>query len=116
MQKASARADVLAELTWSLDDLFASQAQWDAELTALDAALPTVQPFQGRLGDNAATLLACLDAVEQLEQRFMRVATFAHLRNAEDGTNPAHQAASARVAALGAPACAATPGPRSAPG
>ena len=102
MQKASARADIPAELTWTLDDLFPTVAQWDAELAALDAALPTVQPFQGRLGDNAATLLACLDAVEQLEQRFMRVATFAHLRNAEDGTNPAHQAASARVGALAA--------------
>ena len=102
MHKASARADLPAELTWTLDDLFGGEAQWEAELAALDAALSTVQPFQGRLGENPATLLACLDTVEQLEQRYMRVATFAHLRNAEDGTNPAHQAASARAAALGA--------------
>ena len=32
----------------------------------------------------------------------MRVCTFAYLRNAQDGTNPEHQAASARVGALGA--------------
>ncbi len=102
MQNATARADVPLELTWTLNDLFLGVAEWEAELGALDDALPAVQPYQGRLGENAATLLACLDTVEQLELRFMRVATFAHLRNAEDGTNPAHQAASARVAALGA--------------
>lgn len=102
MQTSPARADIPAELTWNLDDLFASVTLWEAELAALDAALPGVQAQQGRLGESAATLLSGLDAVEQLQQRFMRVASFAHLRNAEDGSNPAHQAAVARVAALGA--------------
>ena len=73
---------------------------WEAELEALDAARAEVQPYQGRLGESAATLLACLDAVEMLQQRLMRAGTFAHLRNAQDGTNPEYQAALARVDAL----------------
>jgi len=100
MQNRLARADVPVELTWNLDDLFTSTAQWEAELEALDAARAEVQPYQRRLGESAATLLACLDTVEMLQQRLMRAGTFAHLRNAHDGTDPQHQAALARVDAL----------------
>ena len=87
-------------MTWNLDDLFASTALWEAELDDLDAARAEVQVYPGRLGESAATLLACLDTVERLQARLMRAGTFAHLRNAQDGTNPQYQAALARVDAL----------------
>lgn len=97
MQKRLARADVPVEMTWNLDDLFASAGHWETELEALDAARCEVEPYQGRLGDDAATLRGCLDTVEMLQQRLMRASTFAYLRNAQDGTNPQYQAAMARI-------------------
>lgn len=102
MQDRPARADVPLEMTWNLDDLFPSPADWETELEALDAARSDVNPYQGRLWQSAANLLACLNTVELLQQRFVRVSTFAYLRNAQDGTNPQHQAAMARIAVLGA--------------
>jgi oligoendopeptidase F len=102
MQNRLARADVPVEMTWNLDDLFASAGHWEAELEALDAARSEVGPYQGRLGDSAATLLGCLNTVEMLQQRLMRASTFAYLRNAQDGTNPQYQAAMARINALAA--------------
>ena len=102
MQTRLARADVPADMTWNLDELFASAASWEAEFEALDAARDEVDPWRGRLGESAATLRRCLDAVESLQERFMRLGTWATLRNAQDGTNPQHQAALARVNALSA--------------
>ena len=102
MQNRLARADVPVDMTWDLRELFADESAWEAEFAALDAALAEVAPFQGRLGESAATLARCLDMVEQLHARLMRVSTFAYLRNAQDGTDPVHQAASARVGALAA--------------
>ena len=102
MQSRLVRADVPVEMTWDLGDLFASTAQWEAEFEALDAARSEVDPYRGRLGDSAAMLSRCLDTGEMLQQRFMRVSTFAYLRNAQDGTNPGYQAAMARINALGA--------------
>ncbi len=101
MQNRLARADVPVEQTWNLDDLFASPALWEAEVLALESACDDLQPYRGRLGDGAGTLQACLDAMEMLQQRLMRAVTFAHLRNAQDGTDPQHQAALARALALG---------------
>ena len=102
MQKRLARADVPVDMTWNLGDLFVSESDWETEFAALDAALVDVAPFDGRLGESAATLAQCLDAVEALQVRLVRVSTFAYLRNAQDGTNPEYQAASARVGALAA--------------
>ncbi len=102
MQNRLARADVPVEMTWNLDDLFASQAGWEDEYASVDGARASVDPFRGRLGDTAQTLLNCLNTLEALQLRFMRVATYAHLRNAQDGTNPQYQANTARVATLGA--------------
>ena len=100
MQKRLARAEVPVEQTWDLTDLFASTAAWEAEIDTLDAVCAALQPYRGRLGETAATLCACLDAAEALQMRLMRAVTYAHLRNAQDGTNPEHQAALARAHAL----------------
>jgi oligoendopeptidase F len=102
MQHRLARAEVPVDATWDLGDLFASPDAWEAEYAALDAARAEVEPFRGRLGDSAATLAHCLDIAEGLRARFMRLDTYAYLRNAQDGTDPEYQAACARVSAIGA--------------
>jgi oligoendopeptidase F len=100
MHTRRSRAEVPVETTWDLSDLFVDDAAWDAEVQAVDDAGQALAAYQGRLGDSAATLLQCLDAMESVQVRLMRVDTFAHLRNAQDGTNPQHQAAVARISAL----------------
>ncbi len=100
MQARLQRSDVPVDSTWDLSDLFPSPADWDAEFAALDAARAPLAAFRGRLGESAAMLAQCLDAVEALQARLMRVSTFAYLRNAQDGTDPENQAALARVNAL----------------
>ena len=102
MQKRLTRAEVPAELTWNLDDLFPSTEAWEAGLAAVEADIPTVVQYKGRLGESAATLLACVQTQEALYERFIRVATYASLRNSEDGTSPVNQGNAARVGALGA--------------
>ena len=104
MEKRLTRAEVPVEQTWNLDALFESTAAWSAELENIEKARPTVSQYRGRLGESASTLLACLDAKENLQARLMRASTFAYLRNASDGTNPENQAGIARVSLVEAAA------------
>jgi oligoendopeptidase F len=96
------RSEVPVEQTWDLSDLFPSHEAWEAEFKAVEADIATVAKYEGKLGEGAGTLLACLNAYEKLNERFIRVATFARLHVSEEGNNPANQAAGARVAGLGA--------------
>lgn len=108
MQKRLSRAEVPVECTWNLDELFADEAAWESAYRAVDEAHPALAVYEGQLGTDASTLLACLNAVESVQLRLMRVSSYAHLRNAQDGSNPQHQAAMARVSALQARVAAST--------
>lgn len=108
MSSLPSRFEVPVETTWDLRDLFPDEAAWEAEFASIDTARQALAAYEGRLGSDAATLLACLTDAEALGARLMRVSTFAHLCNAADATHPPHQAAVARVAALQARIDAAT--------
>jgi len=108
MNKPLTRAEVAPETTWDLADLFATRDAWLAELAAVERSVPSVVQHDGRLAEGPAVLLACLDARDELLARLDRVGTFAGLREAEDGGNPAHQADLSTAAALGARVRAAT--------
>ncbi len=102
MQERSVRSEVPAELTWNLGDIFPSTDDWEAGLAAVEAEIANVTQFRGKLGQEAAAFLACLEAQEQLQKRFIPVLSYATLNLAGDGTSSASQAAAARVWALGA--------------
>jgi oligoendopeptidase F len=108
MQKRLTRAEVPAKLTWDLKDLYASPTEWETALGKVEKDLPTVTQYEGRLGEGAAVLLACLTAFESLFLQLIHVGTYASLRSSEDGTDPANQGASSRVGGLMAKAAAAT--------
>jgi oligoendopeptidase F len=101
MNKPLTRSQVAVEATWNLDELFRTRDTWLADLKELEAAVETVARYRGRLGESAATLLACLDARDSLMARLQRAYVWPSLRNSEDGGDPARQAdlASATAAA-----------------
>jgi oligoendopeptidase F len=102
MNKPLTRAEVAPEQTWNLDDLFATRDAWLAELAAIEQALETVTVHQGRLGEGAGTLLACLDARDSLMARMQKAVIYAGLRNAEDGGDAARQSDAAHGAGVSA--------------
>ncbi|MDI6824319.1 MAG: oligoendopeptidase F [Bacillota bacterium] len=102
MPKRLTRTELPVEQTWNLADIFPTVEAWEAELAAVSADMPTVTRYAGRLGEGAGTLLACLEALEELQERFGRVASYALLSQSADGTSPANQAMAARAMSLGA--------------
>ncbi|EST55922.1 oligoendopeptidase F [Brevibacillus panacihumi W25] len=90
------REQVPTEQTWNLDDLFASQEEWESKLRELQELLPAVTRYKGEL-NNADKLLACLEAEDALAVQLIQLHTYASLRLSEDGTNPANQSRSAQV-------------------
>lgn len=100
MAKKTMRSEVPVELTWNLNDLFETKEAWEKELAAVEADLPNVTQYKGRLGEGARVLLDCLNAQEELYRRVILVATYAQLKQTEDGTNPESQGNSARTGAV----------------
>lgn len=100
IERRLTRSEVPEELTWNLKDLFVSDEAWEAELTRIDADIAAVAQFKGTLGQGAKTLLACLEAQEQVSMKLIKAFTYASLRQSADGTDPINQANSAKISAL----------------
>ncbi|HHW98685.1 MAG TPA: oligoendopeptidase F [Firmicutes bacterium] len=108
MSKRLTRAEVPEHLTWNLTDIFPDDAAWEKALADVLADLPSVTQYQGRLGEGPEVLLQCLEAMEDLSKKVIKVRTYASLKQSADGTDPANQMAMGRAAAMGAQVDAAT--------
>lgn len=100
VEKRLKRSEVPVENTWNLEDLFATEELWEAELKSIENDISSVTQYKGKLHTNAKVLLHCLSAEEQLHLRVVRVATYASLRSSEDGSNPVNQGNSSLVAGM----------------
>lgn len=98
MEKRFTRSEVPINQTWDLTHIFVDNGSWELELKAVVGDLTTVTQYQGRLGEGPKVLAACLNAMEELTRRFMKVLVYADFQLATDGTNPACQEQAGRVA------------------
>ncbi len=78
------RAEVAPADCWDLTSLFADDGQWEAAFREWEPRLEEYARFRGRLGDGAATLLACIELDIELDRVGERLGTYAFLKHSED--------------------------------
>ncbi|MCL1989679.1 MAG: oligoendopeptidase F [Defluviitaleaceae bacterium] len=100
VQTLPKRSDMKIEETWRLEDIFATDAAWEAELLAVKGLVPTIEPYQGKLADSAETLLAALKLKDEISERVGKIYTYAHMRHDQDTTNPTYQSQESRAMTL----------------
>jgi oligoendopeptidase F len=62
------RADIPELYRWNIDDILPDEAAFDAALTQVEAMLPKLAAFQGRLGESADVLADALDLSYAMER------------------------------------------------
>lgn len=94
------RKDTDPRYHWKIEDYFKTDADWEAAYTALEAAIPEITAFSGKLADSADTLLACLQKNEALSLRLDHLYTYASMRLHEDSANAFYQGLASRAEML----------------
>ncbi|HHT27655.1 MAG TPA: oligoendopeptidase F [Firmicutes bacterium] len=94
------RHELPAEYKWRLEDMFATDAAWEAEFNAIKELLGEVDQYRGNLGKNAETLLRCLQLQDTIYEKLGRVYAYARMRKDEDNTNPLYQELHGRTLTL----------------
>lgn len=85
------RNEIPEELTWKLEDIFATDEKWGEELASLKKDLPSIEKFQGKIADSAQNLYDVLKLQDDLSERLGKLFTYAHMRNDQDTTNSTYQ-------------------------
>lgn len=102
MKERLARSDVPVEMTWNLKDIFTSDSDWEGELKAVQADIPSLSQYKGKFTQGPDVILSCLQDTETMTKRLYKVLSYAYLKQAADGTDPDNQAGMGRAASLGA--------------
>src|SRR5699024_10420373 len=86
------RSEIPEERKWKLEDIFATDEDWEKELESLKKALPAIEKFQGKIADSPQNLYDVLQLQDQLLERLGKLFTYAHMRYDQDTTNSKYQA------------------------
>src|SRR2546428_806479 len=90
------RSQVKPADTWDLALMCESDAQWEELFQKLDKQIAGYERFRGKLGDSAASLVACLKFDRDFDRLAERVGGYAHLKATEDQANSTYQGMVAR--------------------
>ena len=77
---------------WDLTLLFADVGKWQESFRWVQQTFPRLKEWQGRVGESAQSLAACLEFEKTLAMKLERLYHFAGLQLAEDNANPEHLA------------------------
>lgn len=98
--KVLTRDEVKVEETWRLEDIFATDADWETEYKAIEEYAKQGESYKGTLQNGADELLAALTYRDDLLQRLRRLGVYAHLKTDQDTTNSFYQAMDGRMKTL----------------
>ncbi|MEJ8776782.1 oligoendopeptidase F [Pseudogracilibacillus sp. ICA-222130] len=99
MSKILKRHEVDEATTWDVTSLFKDETLFEAELVSVVKDVETVLQYKGKLHEDAEHLFGAIKTLETLQERLVRLSTYAMLQISADGTNPTHQANAAKVSA-----------------
>lgn len=85
------RKDIPVNARWHMEDIFATNDAFKAELAKFKEDMENLVSYQGHLGDSPETLCAYLSEKENLLVRFDSLACYAYHRSDEDTSNPYYQ-------------------------
>lgn len=90
--KLPKRSEVDVELTWKLDDIFASESEWEKALSEVKSLADEIAGFTGRVGESADTLYKVLETYEKGSLKMHLVFGYAFKMRDVDTTSTSAQA------------------------
>ena len=86
------RSEVPVEKTWRLEDIYADNAAWEADVKRAIAAAEQAAALEGTLAADAGTLLKAMDLYEEAMQTLYRFYAYANMKHDQDTGNAENQA------------------------
>ena len=90
------RSEIALEDTWAIEDLYASDALWEAELATLGDDKTKLEGYAGRLAESGETLCEYLLFTEELGEKISKLANYCTRMADVDTRNAVYQAMSGK--------------------
>ena len=95
-EKILQRSEIDPADTWAIEDLYANDSLWEAELATLDEDKAHLEGFSGHLGDSGESLCNYLLFTEKLGEKISKLANYCMRMADVDTRNATYQAMSGK--------------------
>ena len=99
-KKLLKRNELDDKFKWSLEDLFATDEQWDSTYNLVSHKLSAFSEYEGKLGESSDALYNCLSLSDEISIKLDRLYVYSNMRLHQDSTNSYYQAQSNRAEML----------------
>ncbi len=89
--KLPERKDIPKDRTWDLEDIFATDEEWEQSYSRLKNRIPEIAEYKGRLAESGKTLYEALQKEDELSIELGQLFVYARMRYDEDTTNSFYQ-------------------------
>lgn len=96
------RKDQKLENTWDLASVFATEEDFWKEFKEIEAFIPEIKEYQGKIAQGANQLLEVFKTTEKWGVRIENLYIYAFLRNDQDSTDPINKEMYAKASSLAA--------------
>ncbi|WP_336001707.1 oligoendopeptidase F [Halorientalis halophila] len=100
MSSVPERSDIDEQYKWDLEALYADDEAWEDAFESVQERLSDLEAYEGRVTEDAGTLLDVLELREEIMRSVSNVTSYARMRRDEDTTDSHYQALLARSQSL----------------
>ena len=94
------RSEIDNKYKWNLNDIYASNEEWEKDFSKLQGLLPTVKDLKQGFADSAGSLASALQRIDELSLMCERLYVYAKMHRDEDNSNSLYQAMTDRAMSL----------------
>lgn len=94
------RKEQKKENCWAIEDLYATDGDWEKDFSQLAGQMKNFESYKGKLGNSGETLLAAFQEMDLLKCNMEKLYVYANQRYHEDTGNHKYQELSARASRL----------------
>ncbi len=98
--KLPKRDEIPKELTWDLEDIYATDDDWEKEFSEVKEMFPKLTEFRGKLGSSGEKLYEALQYQNEISKKLSKLYTYSHMRYDQDTTNSFYQGFNDRASQL----------------
>jgi oligoendopeptidase F len=95
------RSQIAEKYKWDLTAMYKTDADWEKDVASLEAAVPSLKSFEGKISKSGADLLAYFKAEEEIGKRLDNAASYASMKSDEDTRDQKYSGYEERIASLG---------------
>ena len=99
-KRIRSRSEIPEADKWAIEDLYATDEAWEAELDSLKQDREYLVSFAGRLGESGEILCAYMEAAEKMSAKAMLLSNYCSRKSDEDTRVSKYQAMSGRFSSV----------------